>query len=268
MKISSYTLSLSPMKKSASFLFVLVFTALSFPARALENTTGDTLLNGIQAKIEMAFRASFATRKTDRMSLLDRQLEQFPATDKLRDYWLAYSAYYQAIFYLQRGEKEKAQQKIQASIDRLGAPAQPTSESYALLALVESFSIQFASGMQAGVLSAKVRRHAQKACELDPANLRAWYVRASNDYYTPKSLGGGQQTEAFLLKAIALDEQPRPDARLPRWGKADAYALLISFYLDKNDQEKARRYSEQGLALYPDDYKLNQAAAKVEPRHP
>lgn len=268
MKINNYTLSLSGMKKLTLFLFVLVLTALSFPAQAAKNSAGDTLLNGIQAKIEAAFRASFATRTTDRMILLDRQLESLPATDSLRDYWLAYSAYYQAIFYLQLGEKEKAQQKIQAAIDCLGPLAKPTSESYALLALVESFSIPFASGMQAGVLSVKVRRHAEKACELNPANLRAWYVRGSNDYYTPQSLGGGQQTEAFLLKAIALDEQPRPDARLPRWGKADAYALLISFYLDHNDSEKAHKYSEQGLALYPDDYKLNQAAAKVKPGYP
>ena len=79
-----------------------------------------------------------------------------------------------------------------------------TSETYALLALVQSFSIQFASGMEAGRISAGIRENAGKALELDSTNVRGWYVLGSNDYYTPASFGGGKKVEYSLLPNTCL----------------------------------------------------------------
>lgn len=251
------------MKKS--ILLLWAFLIIIIPLRAQPAAfAGDTLLNGIQDKIDAAFMASFRQGGTGKMEAIDCQLEKLPASTSFRDYWLAYSAYYQAIYYLKFNRREQSAEKIAACISRLESKKDRDSEAYALLALAQSFSFQFASGMQAGVLSAKVRRNAEKACELAPSNPRAWYVRGSNDYYTPKSLGGGEKTEEYLLKAIALDEGEKSDMHLPRWGKPEAYGLLISFYLDRKDKENARKYIDRGLALYPDDYGINECAAKLE----
>lgn len=251
------------MKKSILLLSVLCM--ISIPLIAQRTAFGgDTLLNGIQDKIDAAFMASFRQRGTGKMEAIDRQLEKLPASADFRDYWLAYSAYYQAIYFLKFNDSEQAGKKIAAGILRLENKKDNNSEAYALLALAQSFSLQFASGMQAGVLSSKVRRNAEKACELDPSNPRAWYVRGSNDYYTPKSLGGGEKTEEYLLRAIALEETAGSDTHLPRWGKPEAYGLLISFYLDRKETENARKYIDRGLALYPDDYMINEYAAKLE----
>ncbi len=252
------------MHKSILFFCFLLPAFLPLAARSAI-FTGDTVLNHMEAKIGAAFTASFRQQGTGPLETIDRELEKLPSSAaSLCNYWLAYSAYYQAIYHLDARDTRQSKDKIGQCISRLKNLAEPTSEDYALLALAQVFSFQFVTGIQAGVLSSKIRRNAEKACELDPSNPRAWYVRASLDYYTPKSMGGGEKTEAYLLKTIALDDQSRPDSRLPRWGKREAYRLLITFYLDRKEREKAQKYLDKGLALYPDDYLIHQCAAKLE----
>lgn len=252
------------MNKSILFFCFLLTAFLPLAARPVV-VVGDSVLNDMEAKIGAALTASFRQQGAGPLEAIDRELETLPSSAaSLRDYWLAYSAYYQAIYHLNSHDTRQSKDKIAHCISRLKNLAEPTSEDYALLALAQGFSLQFASGIQAGVLSSKIRRNAEKACELDPSNPRAWYVRASQDYYTPKSMGGGEKTEAYLLKTIALDDQSRPDSRFPRWGKREAYRLLITFYLDRKDREKAQKYIDKGLFLYPDDYLIHQCAAKLE----
>lgn len=251
------------MRRFILFFYVACISLLCAHAQS-GNNASDTLLNNIQDKIDAAFTASFQDRQVDKMKAIDLQLKKLPASEFLRDYWLAYSDYYQAVFYIKFDDKKQSKKMIETCIYRLENRKDMNAEGYALLAMAQSFSLQFATGMKAGVLSSKVRRNAEKACELDPSNLRAWYVRGSNDYYTPKQFGGGEKVEGYLLKAIALNEQAVPNPYLPKWGKSDAYGLLIAFYMDKNDKENAKKYIDKGLALFPDDYMINQYAEKLK----
>jgi len=41
---------------------------------------------------------------------------------------------------------------------------------------------------------------------------------------------------------------------MPSWGKSDSYALLVSYYLEKENLTEAKKV----LALYPEDYMLNE----------
>ena len=67
------------------------------------------------------------------------------------------------------------------------------TEDYALLASVQNLAIQFRSGMGAGKLSSQAVENARTALQMDSTNLRAWYVLASNDFYTPAFFGGGKR---------------------------------------------------------------------------
>ncbi len=152
---------------------------------------------------------------------------------------------------------------MQDAIALLEKQESKDSEVLALLALMQSYYIQFA-GMDAGIISARVKENANESIKLDSNNIRGWYVLANNDYYTPKQFGGGKKAEEYLLKAISLPEQKLKSPIMPSWGKSDSYFLLISFYIDNEEMEKAKKIFIQAKELYPDNYMINQYAAKFQ----
>ena len=109
----------------------------------------------------------------------------------------------------------------------------------------------------------KIKKNVKKATQLDPDNLRAYYVHASNDYYTPEQYGGGKEAESLLKKAIALPEQKVKNNYLPSWGKEDAYILLTELYIKREKWTEAKTVYAEGIALYPESYMLNRLASKL-----
>jgi hypothetical protein len=181
-----------------------------------------------------------------------------PVQSQIISYWIAYARYYEAVHYIKFKNRKQCQKTIASAIGLLEKIKNKNSETYALIAFIQSFSIQLSGGMSVAGVAAKVKRNAETAIQLDSANIRAWYVLASNDYYTPPAFGGGKKCEEYLLKAISLDEQPISNPYLPSWGKSDAYSLLIAHYIDKENYTKAKEYIAIALSLYPDNYMINQ----------
>lgn len=249
--------------KKFVILFVLGIVALSYSAQARE-TSSDTLLNNIQNKIYGAFLASFDRGNTEQLRDIEEKLAAYTPQNFLIKYWYAYAKYYESVYNIKMGEKKMSEKNIKEAIEIMEEIDVESSERYALLAFAQSFSIQFSNGMAAGIVSSKVKKNARKAVELDTTNLRAWYVLASNDYYTPEQYGGKQHTEEYLLKAISLEEQNLENPYMPSWGKKDAYSLLISYYMEKEQMDNARIYVEEALIKYPDNYMINQYAEKIK----
>ncbi len=222
----------------------------------------DTTLLFIQDCIYNEFLKSF---EKGNIQGLD-QIEQTLINEKspLSQYWLAYAQYYKSIYFLKMGNKKQSKKVVQDAITVLEKQEAKDSEELALLALLQSFSIQFTAGMGAGIISAKVKENANESIKLDSNNIRGWYVLANNDYYTPKQFGGGKKAEEYLLKAISLPEQKLKNPIMPSWGKSDSYFLLISFYIDNEELEKAKKIFIQAKELYPDNYMINQYAAKFK----
>jgi tetratricopeptide (TPR) repeat protein len=226
--------------------------------RSSQSSDSDSLLYNIQEKVYGAFLASFQDRGTARLVEIESHLKAFPVQNQLTSYWIAYAKYCEAIYYIKFQEKKKCREELDSAIGILEKVTDKNTETYALLAYIQSFSIQFSSGMAVAALSKKVRKNAEKAIELDSMNVRAWFILASNDYYTPPAFGGGKKCEAWLLKAISLEEQTIPNPYMPSWGKSEAYQLLISYYINNKDYSKAKDYLNTALSLYPDDYMINQ----------
>ena len=136
------------------------------------------------------------------------------------------------------------------------------AEDYALLALLESFGIQF-EGMKAMFVSRSIRKHAEKAMELDPLNPRGYYVYGSNDYYTPEKYGGGKKAETYLKKAVSLPAQTLENTYLPSWGVEEAYDLLIKLYIKREEWDKAKNSFSKAMDQYPDSYYLKEIAPQL-----
>lgn len=229
---------------------------------AIERTTATDILDSIQYKIEYAMNESFSKGSTEPLDKIFGQLQQIKQQNNVITYWMAYVNYYQSVYFLKTTEKKKSETKIKEGIILLEELKRKNSEDYALLAILQSFYIQFKSGMAAGKISSKVTENGEKAIELDSLNLRAWYVLGSNDFYTPESFGGGKKAEGYLKKAITLPSQSTESIYLPSWGKEYAFEMLIQFYIKKDKKDEAKKIYDQAIQQFPDSYMLKQYESK------
>ena len=224
----------------------------------------DTLLAGIQNKISYAFIQSIMAKNKSPLQKIGNELELLSKENKqnLITYWRAYLQFYTSIFYFKNGNKKVAEKEIDKGIDWLKKMKHKNSEDYALLALLQGFGIQF-KGIKAIFIAGDIKENAKTAIALDSTNLRAYYVYASNDFYTPEKYGGGKEAEKYLLKAISLPVQKIKNEYLPSWGKEESYEMLIKLYIKREKWDLAKRYFQEGIKEYPESYIINQLAAKL-----
>lgn len=225
----------------------------------------DSALFNIQNQIYQAFVQSISGADLQAMSGMEERLNRLYEAEpqNLVRYWQGYLQYYKAIYWLKNEDEKQGKKAIMEAIDLLESIDGKNSEDYAMLALAESFSIQFQSGIKAPIISARVKKYAEKAVALDPENLRAYYVMASNDFYTPEQYGGMQNAEEHLLKAVSLPEQSAPNPFLPSWGKDDAYVMLMQFYLKEDQNEEAMATYREAATAFPDNYRIMQMASII-----
>lgn len=246
-------------------LFITCISLSPFVSKAsLEVNKRDTILVNIQNKIYTSFINSFELGNTQKLIKIENELKEIKNHDQIVSYWIAYSKYYESIFHIKMNNKKSAKKEINEAIEIIERIKNKNSESYALLANLYSFSTQFADGMSAINISSKTKSNAEMAIKLDSDNLRAWYILGANDFYTPRMYGGGKKCEEYLLKSISLDEQKIKNPYMPSWGKNNAFSLLVAYYMEKKEHEKALEYLNKALLLYPDDYMLNQYAKQLK----
>lgn len=239
-------------------------TAISYQAQ-VEKLQPDSLLSGIQDKIYNAFVQSLMTKEDTKLLELSNRLKELNETEqqqKIILYWRSYLQFYCSIYYLQNEDKKKAEKVIDQGIEWLDKMKNKNSEDYALLAMLQSFGIQF-KGMRAMFISDEIKKNAKLAIANDSTNLRAYYVYGSNDFYTPVKYGGGKEVEECLLKAISLPTQKVKNEFLPSWGKEESYELLIKYYIRNEKWDLAKRYFQKAIKEYPESYTINQLATKL-----
>lgn len=247
------------MKAKSFFTFVLIILFVNFNASAeVYQSVDDSVLYNVQEKIYSAFLNSFEKQSMDGLETIEQQLQNIDEQNKIVNYWIAYTNYYQSIYQITMGNKKGSEKSINEGIDELKKIKNKSSDDYALLSMLQGFSTQFSSGSQTAKIGYKAKENAQKAIEMDKKNVRAWYVAASNNAYAPKAFGGGTKVEEYLKKALALEEQNINNPYLPTWGKKEAYRLLVGFYMKQERYKDAKKVLSEGLEKYPDNYMLNQ----------
>lgn len=225
----------------------------------------DTMLKDIQHKILIAFISGQIKQDDKDLLAIENSLMKLIAKSKnnIVVYWYSFACYYHSIFYSIKKDKKNSEKILIEGINQIEKIGTKNSEHYALLAMMQSFSIQFAPGIRAPFISKNVKLNAEKALAIDSLNLRAYYVLGSNDYYTPEQYGGGKKAENYLKKALSLKDQSQVNPYLPSWGRNSSYELLIKFYMAHNRFDEAKKYYKEANALFPDDYMINQLAAKL-----
>ena len=224
----------------------------------------DSLLLRIQNKVYQAFVASLLSHKSDELDKISKGLSDLykAKNQNIILYWQGYLQYYASIYYLQQNNKKAAENEADKGLNWLKSIKNKNSEDYALLALLQSFSIQFRTG-DAMLISQEINKDIENALAIDSSNLRANYVFASNNFYTPKKYGGGKLVEKYLLKAISLPTQKTPNQYLPSWGKEESYEMLIKYYIQNKKWDLAKQYYEKGIKECPKSYIINQLASQL-----
>jgi len=230
-----------------------------------ENVQSDSLLVDIQSKIYNAFVQDRTSPENNALNKLNIRLENLykAKNQNLILYWRSYLKFYSSINYLIKGDNKSAENAINNGIELIQSVEKKYSEDYALLAMIQSFSIQFNPG-NAMYISVDIKKNVNSAISLDSTNMRAWYVLASNDFYTPEQYGGGKKAEKYLLKAISLPAQKTINGYLPSWGKEESYEMLIELYIKNENWDLAKKYFQEGIAAFPKSKVINQLASKLD----
>jgi len=225
----------------------------------------DTLLKNIQQKVMNAF-VNAQVIKSDK-DLLEMEQALLNLMKKNNNgiiiYWYSYTCYYHSILFMSKKENKNSEKILEEGIKQLKNLSSKNSEHLALLALMESFSIQYASVIEVPFISKRVKQNAEKALQLDSLNLRAYYVLGSNDFYTPEQYGGGKKAEGYLLHAIKLNDQSVANPYLPSWGRNSAYEMLIRFYINHKQFAEAKKLYRKAIVMFPDDYMINKLAKEL-----
>lgn len=240
--------------KIALLCIFFVFTRIFTVGSSITQKT-DSLCN-IQNIIYESFLSSLQTNDLRNLEDIELRLKS-ESQNMVVDYWISYVKYYKSLYYIKIGNRPESGKEISEAITTIDTLTDKNSEIHALLAFLQSFSMQFPSANSSMEISSKVKSNAEMAVALDSMNVRAWYVLGTYDFYLPQAFGGGKKCEEYFLKAVSLPEQTTYNCIMPHWGKKDAYSSLVSYYIDREYFNDAKKYLDEALSLYPDDYMLN-----------
>lgn len=240
------------------FLFCFVASTFFYSSNAQE------ALENIEKNIAEAHSLSFETQ-TDHLKPLIEKLEASykKSENQTVNYWIAFAQYKQASYYSNTGHKDLPLKILKEAINRLDKTANQTSEDLALQGTTLSFSITFRPQV-AAIMSSKANTHYEKAIELNATNLRAYLGIGKSDFYRPEKYGGGDLVEKYLKLALIKPDRSNTEDYSPSWGRNEAYFYLASYYLRENRLSEAKLYYEQGLKLFPNDYRLKQLLKKLD----
>lgn len=251
------------MKKIILFTFLLALL-VQLKISAMSSSDNVLRLDKMQSTIQGAYEEAIKSNSIKKFTSIEKWLLSQKKQEHISQYWMAYERLYKACFYLAINNKEKGETTVNEGCKILEDIEKKNSEDYALLAQLQSYSIKFLRGMEAGVMSNKSAFSARKSVELDAENLRGWYVLGVIDYFTPKEFGGQTKCEKYLQKSISLKEQVIPNAVMPSWGKSDAYSLLIKYYIQSNNRPKATATYNKAISQYPHEYTILQYKDQVK----
>lgn len=230
------------------FAFWLICCQLNF-------IVGISYLSAQNTTQEKAIHTAYTQDKISgtqtQLEKLNRELDvAFKTIDNpFNRYWLSYGLYNQALLAGIQEDENKAESLVDRSIELLN-PLRKDAESLALLSLAQGYSTQFKGYFALMRIGRNAVLNAQQAAVLNPKSLRANLAVAINDFYTPKTFGGGKLTLEYLnnaMKATTL----KPQDSLPNWGKPNVYELLVKYYRKNKQFNIAQDYLNQGLEEFP-----------------
>lgn len=170
-------------------------------------------------------------------------------------YYIGLGHYRLSTVYMDRKDKEKAEQHLDEAIDHLEICKKLNEtfpESYALIASCLGNKIGLApwKGM---ILGPKSSAEMIRALQYGPQNPRVWLMKGINSKYSPKLFGGGKEKALEELKqaVVFFEADSVANPLYPSWGYDLAYAWIGIIHTETGDFNSAQKAFEKGLEIYP-----------------
>lgn len=209
-----------------------------------------------QDNVDSVINVAFASGNIALIKNKIKEIENntaIPSTYK--NYWKTYLLYFSAIYTKNSlKDDDKASEAIDKAIESAEKNLK-TSDDYALYAACLSYSVQFSNMVKISNISSKANENANKALELNPKNVRAYYVLTSQNFYTPKMFGGMTKVEEFGIKGINCPNKIDNNFYGATWGKENIYELLVKFYQSENRIEDLAKIKKLAKQEFPDFFK-------------
>lgn len=246
--------------KKVQFLFIL----LLFSVSKANCQKKEFIISNIQSQIERATAIDVKNKNNDSLSFIYKGLTILEKKKKHRvyTYWQAYTLLQISQNDYSNNRRDQAKKNLNNAISKVGSIKNKNADEYSLLALLQCVSMSFEP---AGALwrLKDITENIESALKKEPQNIRANYVDAIFDFYTPEVYGGGEKVVSSLEKALEGSEQRFKNSYLPSWGKIESYELMIQYYLKKKNKNEANKYCEQALKKYPQNATFSKLWKKI-----
>ena len=232
------------------FLFVLISTLT-----AQDISTKDFIVEGKKIIKQGYYHFDKETMLKGR-ALFERALNKEPG-NKWALYYLAYSDYRLATYFMQRKEETDNYNKyIDAAIneaEKLDELFPQFAEGKALMCSILGIKIS-GNWAMAPVLGPKSQKYIGEALFLEPDNPRVILQSGISDYNTPEFFGGNKEEaiKSFGKAVRKFETGNSGDELSPDWGYADACAWLGIAYTGKEKFNEAAEIYEAALRKEPD----------------
>jgi len=249
----------------ASIIFITLSLGVGALGIQIEESEYNISMIKMERRVIDSFESSFRNGQGTTLPKLIAQLkDQYAESrDERLLYWKGFAIYYNSILFLKNGDNQKAESEVNRGIEILKSIKSKSSDTYALLSMLQNYSCQFARFPSIIKLSREATASIEKAIEIDPNNPRALYIYANNDFNVPESYGGGKRVEEFAIKSLSLPVSTSEDLLTPTWGRQECYELITNYYIRRGDQVKALRFIDMGLSEYPNSFMLNSNKNKI-----
>ena len=224
-----------------------------------KNIKQDTIVQEPEQYEDFIEEAIAKMYKEKDISSIDKKLNELNNDNKIsktyKTYWKTYLYYYKSLYYKNMlKDDENASKNIEKAILEIETNLK-SSEDYALYASCLSFSIQFANMTKLSSISSKVEENAKNSLNLNNKNVRAYYVLASHNFYTPKMFGGMTKVEEYAIKGISCPNSLADGYYDPYWGKPRLYELLIKYYEGEKRIDDANNIKNIAKKEFPNTFK-------------
>jgi len=237
------------MKRTVIKYKKIKFLILSFLIFNSIEITAQSTLQNIEEKVLQAMDKSIETQTDQFQSIIEKLNAEYVKEKKdIINYWIGFTKYRQALFFLKIENDEQAAKVLNSGIEQLKVIKTLTSEDLSLQGTMVSLSIALKPDL-AAVLSGEASSLYDKAIKLNDKNLRAYLGIGRSDYYRPKKYGGGYKVESYLKQALSMSDSNSDTSYAPKWGRDEVYYYLASFYHREGKLDEAKLYCNKGLKL-------------------
>jgi len=175
--------------------------------------------------------------------------------DYLANYFLAYTDYKIAVYYMQKKEKQQFQNYIDSATEILKSLINNNESDAEVISLLgTAYGIQVAMNPSLGPSKgAQNVALTSEAMEISPDNPRVLLQKGISKFNTPEFFGGSKDEALnYFKKSISIFESTEKSVSKINWGYLDALTWLGRTYSKLNDYEQAISTYKKVLQIEPE----------------